>query len=335
MRTTQTGVGRRINLAIGVGFALVLVVGGMSVLLAWSISRGVEQGRQRDLEEEGGLMNSAGSIVLASLVLLLLGVPPPALADQKEEKAETEEVSLPPTLITEGATPATEVEVTFTTSKSATERAYVFGLSSLQYAPVPSFGIKLVVPVAVRDPRDSEPTVAGMGDVSLMLKYAPVLLPAQQFALAGGVTVGFPTGSERRDLGGQFAVAPFLAAGKGLGPFSLQADVAYRWQLNRPRPIEPEEEGEQAVRPHKEHGFIANLTATYSPVKRLTGLLELNSVTLLHRGDPLSGRVQLYLTPGVSVEPAEGWNLRAGIHLPVTSAKEVDHSFIVILTKGF
>ncbi len=37
----------------------------------------------------------------------------------------------------------------------------------------------------------------------------------------------------------------------------------------------------------------------------------------------------------MSVEPAEGWNLRAGIHVPVTSAKELDFSLIVILTKGF
>jgi hypothetical protein len=281
------------------------------------------------------MINGTRPIVIVSLALLILGVPPPALADQGEEKAETEEVSLPPTLITEGAVPATEVEGMFTTSKSRTERAYGFGLSSLQYAPVPSFGIKLVVPAAVRDPGDSEPTVAGIGDVSVMLKYAPVLLPAQQFALAGGVTLTFPTGSERRDLGGQFAVAPFLAAGKRFGPFSLQADVAYRWQLNRPQPIEPEEEGAEAVRPHKEHGVTANLTATYSPLKWLGVILELNSVTLLHRGEPLRERVQLYLTPGVSVEPAEGWNLRAGIHLPVTSAREVDYSLIVVLTKGF
>jgi len=281
------------------------------------------------------MINGARSVAVVSLVLLILGAPPPALADQKADKAETEEVSLPPTLITEGATPATEVEGIFTMSRSSTETAYGFGLSSLQYAPVPSFGIKLVVPVAVRDPRDSEPTVAGIGDVGVMLKYAPLLLPAQQFALAGGVALTFPTGSERRELGGQFAVAPFLAAGKGLGPFSLQADVAYRWQLNRPRAIEPEEEGEEAVRPHKEHGVTANLTATYSPLKWLDVLLELNSVTVLHRDDPLRERVQLYLTPGLSVEPAEGWNLRAGIHLPVTSAREVDYSLIVILTKGF
>ena len=273
------------------------------------------------------------AILVLALVLPVPAAPPPAFAGGGSDDAA--EVSLPATLITEGAVPGTEIEAAFTASKSSTERAYGFGLSSLQYAPVPSFGMKLVLPAAVRDPRDSEPTVAGMSDVSLMLKYAPVLLPEQEFAFAGGVSVTFPTGSERRELGGQFAIAPFLAAGKGFGPFSLQADVAYRWQLNRSRPVEPEEEGEEAVRPHKEHGVTANLTAAYSPLKWLALLLELNSVTLLHRGDPLSERVQLYLTPGVSLEPAEGWNLRAGVHLPVTSARELDWSLIVILTKGF
>lgn len=271
-------------------------------------------------------------IATATLLALVLGMSPHVPAASGEE-AET--VSLASTLITEGAVPATEVEGSFTLSKSKTERGYTFGLSSLQYAPVPSFGVKLVVPVVVRDPVDSGPTVGGMGDLGLMLKYAPVLLPAAQFALAGGVSLTLPTGSERRELGGQFAVAPFLAAGKGLGAWSLQADVAYRWQLNRPRELEPEEEGGDPVRPHKEHGVTANLTVTYSPLKWLAAILELNSVTLLHPGDPLTERVQLYLTPGVSVEPAEGWNLRAGVHLPVTSAKEVDWSLIVILTRGF
>ncbi|MFQ5829583.1 MAG: ATP-binding protein [Candidatus Methylomirabilia bacterium] len=52
METVRGGVGRRIKLAIGIGFALVLLVGGISVLLAWTISRGVEQGRHHALEVE-------------------------------------------------------------------------------------------------------------------------------------------------------------------------------------------------------------------------------------------------------------------------------------------
>ncbi|MBI2494726.1 MAG: HAMP domain-containing protein [Candidatus Rokubacteria bacterium] len=46
----RAGIGRRINLAIRAAFVLVLLVGGVSVLLAWTISVGVEEGRQRSLE---------------------------------------------------------------------------------------------------------------------------------------------------------------------------------------------------------------------------------------------------------------------------------------------
>ncbi len=278
---------------------------------------------------------NAGTVLFAVGLLLLVPVGPPSALAAEGGKAAEAEVSLPPTLITEGATPATEVEGTFTFSDSETERGYGFGLGSVQYAPVPSFGLKLVIPFAVRDPKDSRPTVGGIGDVSVMAKYAPLLLPAWQFALATGVTLTFPTGSERRELGGQFAVAPFLAVGKRFGPFSLQADAAYRWQLNDPRRLEPEEEGAETVRPHKEEGLTANLTATYSPVERLFLILELNSVTVMRGDDELNERVQLYLTPGVSAEPAEGWNLRVGVHLPVTSARALDWSLIVIATRGF
>ncbi len=52
MEPVRAGVGRQIKLAIGIGFSLVLLVGGISVLLAWTISKGVEQGRQQGLEVE-------------------------------------------------------------------------------------------------------------------------------------------------------------------------------------------------------------------------------------------------------------------------------------------
>ncbi len=278
-------------------------------------------------------MSRVKGIAVVGLIIMGLSAALPALARGEEEKAE--EVSLPSTLVTEGATPATEVEGTFTTSKSRTERTYGLALSSLQYAPVPWFGLKLAVPFNIRDPRDTEPTVAGFGDVSLMVKYAPLLLPARQFALSGGLKLTFPTGSERRELGGEFAVAPFVAAGKVFGPVSLQADAFYSWQLNVPRSVEPEEEGEPRVRPDKAQTVTANLTATYSLLERLGLILELNSVTRVRGDEELKERVQLYLTPGISVEPAKGWNLRGGIQLPVTSAKEFDYNLIVILTKGF
>lgn len=277
-------------------------------------------------------MSAARLIATVGLSLLVLGFPLPVLAGAEGQNAE--EVSLPSTLVTEGAMPGTEVEAMFMASKSSMERMYELALSSVQYAPVPWFGIKLALPLDIRDPREG-PAVAGIGDVSLSGKYAALMLPAQQLALAGGLKLTFPTGSERRDLGGMFAFTPFLAAGKGFGPFSLQADAAYSWQLNRPRRIEPEMEGEEPVRPDKEQGVTANLAATYSPVERLGLILELNSVMVVRGDEELKERMQLYLTLGVSVEPAKGWNLRAGIQFPVTSAKEFDSNVIVILTKGF
>lgn len=97
------------------------------------------------------------AIGLLLLVAVGSSFAPAAEAGQSAEQ----EVSLPPTLITEGATPATEVEGTFTTAESSTERGYGFGLSSVQYAPVPSFGIKLAIPFAVRDRGTPIPPWAG------------------------------------------------------------------------------------------------------------------------------------------------------------------------------
>lgn len=50
MESVPAGIGRRINLAISTAFAAVLLVGGISVLLAWTISAGVEEARQRTHE---------------------------------------------------------------------------------------------------------------------------------------------------------------------------------------------------------------------------------------------------------------------------------------------
>lgn len=247
--------------------------------------------------------------------------------------AAGDEVSLPPTLVTEGALPATELEAVFQASTSGTEKTYELA-PSFQWSPIPSFGLKLVVPLDVVDPRGPEPTTGGIGDVGLLVKYAPLILPEQQLAVGGGIRLTLPTGSERRGLGGTFDVGPFVAVGKGFGPLTLQADAGYAWQLNDP--AAPDEEGGESLPGHREHGATANLAATLSPMERMGLILELNSVMRVDgEDDGLNERVQLYLTPGMAVELGEGWNLRAGIQLPLTGARQFDYNLIVILTKGF
>src|SRR3989338_389889 len=205
------------------------------------------------------MIGPPAALLVVGLVLLVACAAPLASAGGGSDNDA--EVSLPATLVTEGATPATEAEATVTLSKSREER--------------------------------------------------------------------------QCGLGGVLARALCVAVGKGLGPFSVQADASYSWQPTRPRTIEAEEEDEPRVRPDRQQQVTANLTATYSPVAALALIVELNSVTAVTGDDALNERVQLYVTPGVSAEPAQGWNLRAGIQLPVTSARAFDYNLIVILTRGF
>ena len=169
-----------------------------------------------------------------------------------------------------------------------------------------------------------EPTVGGIGDVELTGRYAPVILEAQRFVLTGGLTLTFPTGSERRELGGEWAVTPFVQAAKGLGPLSLHGEARYRWRLDSP------DSGED-----KEQRFTANLAAIYMIVKSFGVLLELNSVTVVEGDEAMKHRVQLYVTPGIAAEPAPRWNVRAGVQIPATSAKEFDYNVIAVLTRVF
>jgi signal transduction histidine kinase len=52
VETLYPGVARRIKLAVGIGFTLVLVVGGLSVLMTWMIARELEQASHRGRETE-------------------------------------------------------------------------------------------------------------------------------------------------------------------------------------------------------------------------------------------------------------------------------------------
>jgi signal transduction histidine kinase len=73
------GVARRIKLAVGVGFALVLVVGGLSVLLAWMITGELEQVSERGHEaEEIGHIHTLLHHFAGDLYLTLAGGQTPA-----------------------------------------------------------------------------------------------------------------------------------------------------------------------------------------------------------------------------------------------------------------
>ena len=248
---------------------------------------------------------------------------------------------LPGTLVTEGALPATELEAGVSLTKSREGRGVGVGITSAQWAPVSWLGVKLVVPFAVLE-RSEAPTVAGIGDVSVAVKYAALTLPERQLAVAGGLRLGFPTGSAERGLGGMYSAAPFVLAGKALdlgdlGRASVQVDGSYTWQLDQPRRPEADPSAaERPSRPDRAQIVAANVTAAWTtPIEVLNLLLELNHVTVVD-GDPaLRQRPQLYVTPGLAVERTGRWSIRAGIQLPITRARSFDYAILLFATRGF
>lgn len=232
------------------------------------------------------------------------------------------------TLVTEGTLPATEIEAGFSFHQSDADRTYHLGLTSIQYSWGTLLGLKVSVPFTMVEPRgDTGPTVAGIGDVNILAKSAPIVSANDLFALGGGVKVTLPTGSESRGLGGMLAVAPGLLAGKAWRMAdrvaALQADAFYSWQLNEPAELDREER------------FSANLTSAVTLSARVTAILELNSVRVVEGNPALRGRWQGYVTPGLSVQPADRWDIRGGVQVPFTGTREFDYNVIILVTRGF
>jgi hypothetical protein len=138
--------------------------------------------------------------------------------------------------------------------------------------------------------------------------------------VAAGFEARFPTGSERRGLGGEASIEPFLTAGTAIGPFDLIAEVAYEWNLNA------------HVKGHREQELTAGAALGFPISRWFTPLVELTSVTRMRGAEEeedeprIQGRTQLYVTPGFNVRPWPGTVVRMGIQLPATSTKTFDYT---------
>ncbi len=114
-----------------------------------------------------------------------------------------------------------------------------------------------------------------------------------------------------------------------IGPFDLIGEVAYEWVLN----------GEERPR---EQEFTARLAVAYPASRWFTPLLELVTATQT-RGpvsdegeqESLRHKTQVYLVPGFNIRPRPGWTLRAGVEVPVTTAKSFDYRVLSALVIEF
>lgn len=199
--------------------------------------------------------------------------------------------------------------------------------AALEWPLLPWWQIELEVPVIARDPKEAR-GAGGIGDLEIQNKF--LLFKSVQYLtqLATGFELKLPSGSNRRQLGGETAIAPFITGGIALGPFDVLADLAYQWNLSG------------GVRGQREQELTANLAMAWPLHRWFTPFLEFNTVkkTSGHQaeGEPrLRDRTQLSLTPGLNVRPLPGMTVRAGIQLPVSDARAFDYTLHVGVTWEF
>ena len=208
-----------------------------------------------------------------------------------------------------------EIEFAFQHSKSREGNQSQVS-AAIEWPLTPWWQIEIEMPFVIQHPTDL-PSTAGPGDLEIQNKFQLLKSVQHRALLAGGFEIRLPSGSEKRLLGGEFAIEPFLTGGIAVGPIDLLADIAYEWNLNN-------------VRGQNEQELTANLAVAWPVSRWFTPLLELNAVTMVQgpqdEGSPkLRDRTQVSLTPGFNVHPLPGMTFRAGVQLPTSAAKTFDY----------
>ena len=196
--------------------------------------------------------------------------------------------------------------------------------AAIELPIMPRWQVEVEVPFVFNDPRDGT-AQGGVGDLSLETKVAVWQSLDWLSQIAVGVEGRFPTGSERRGLGGEAAVEPFVTGGIALGDFDLLASVAYEFNVNAHVPGPNEQE------------LTASAAVGWRVSQRFTPLLELVTVTRT-RGAPddeLLHRTRVSLVPGFNARLLPRSTFRFGVELPLTRARAADYTLLGGFVKEF
>jgi hypothetical protein len=241
---------------------------------------------------------------------LLLAAAAPAAAGDEEPTIEFFY-----SLVTRRPVVERELEFRFNHEKSREGRESEFS-AAVEFPLLPRWQVEIEVPVIFTDPRDASGQV-GVGDLEIETKYQIFRSLQPRVLVALGAEGKLPTGSERRGLGGEAAIEPFVTAGFGLGPVEVLSEIAYEWNLNAHVPGQREEE------------LTAGAALGWLLHRRVVPLVELTTVTPIRGQDEPDapvGRTQVYVTPGINLRPLPGTTLRMGVQLPITPARQFDYA---------
>ncbi len=290
-------------------------------------------------------------LAIAFLVPLEIGAQEKASGTEEPAAAAEPEFDLADVLVTRTPLPSSSLELRYHFERdrerqdAGTAVTHLHQPSlNLSLAATDWLGLSATLPYQVRDLRAPDGTSSerrNLGDVSTEVQVTFLQDPARQLAVAGGFDLGFPTGSITDGTGGQWAVTPFLGAGKLLGSVQLMADVSYQDDFRAaPDGGTPERK------------LLYNLAVGYLLFdSQLFPFLELDGAYAFTGLPAIRHRGQLYLSPGVRISPA-GWlaapmkprgssdgekfqpseekpwwqrlSLVVGAHIPLTRAREFE-----------
>ncbi len=165
-------------------------------------------------------------------------------------------------------------------------------------------GVEAILPGRVIAPRD-EATAAGLGDLSVTVKYDFLGARYPNFALAAGVEATFPTGGDGEgfsELTYELAPVALFDARRG----SLETHVGCELAL----PVATRSAGATAAEGHPEMG--TNFALHYRLAEGL-GLIG----EFVSQVDLDEGRHDASLVAGVWLEPIESIEFGLGIEIPV------------------
>jgi outer membrane putative beta-barrel porin/alpha-amylase len=196
--------------------------------------------------------------------------------------------------------------------------------AALELPILPRWQVEIEVPLVFQDPKDGE-AQGGVGDLSVENKVMVWQSLDWLSQIAVGVEVRLPTGSERRGLGGEAAIEPFVSGGIALGDFDVLAAVVYEFNVNAHVPGPNEQE------------LTASAAVGWRVSPWFTPLLELVTVTRT-RGAPdeeLLHRTRVSLVPGFNARLLPRSTLRFGVELPLTRARAADYTLLGGFVKEF
>jgi hypothetical protein len=216
-----------------------------------------------------------------------------------------------------------ELEIRVEHAKTADGRV-TEAAAAVELPILPRWQVELEVPLIFREPREGA-AQGGVGDLRVENKVMVWQSLDWLSQVALGVEGRLPTGSERRGLGGEAGVEPFVTGGIALGDVDLLASVAYEFNLNAHVPGPNEQE------------LTASAAAAWRVTRRFAPLLELVTVTRTRaaQDDELRHKTRVSLVPGFNAKVLPGTTLRLGVEVPLTRARTADYTLLGGFVKEF